>query len=190
MNMNNKMIDFDGLDAVLHKANLDMMPAEAHGILCGLLCYPELPDVNFWLNEVMPNADMNNVLVQEARDELTEVYDMTVEQVTQQEPALDLVMPDDETGMDQRLMALSEWCHGFSAGVAVLGLTEDLDNLPTDSREFFEDIIEITRADPHSHSESNNDEAAYMELVEYIRVGAMLMITEMQDNAGDALVRH
>ena len=178
--MDNKLIDFDGLDAIMHKAGLEMMPAEAHGILCGLCCQPELPQVDIWLREVLQAADRNNVLVQEAITTLTELYDATLEQISLGEFALDVLLPDDETDLDQRLLSLSEWCQGFYMGISMLGLLEDTQELPENSREFVDDVIEISRADQYRHSKSETDEASYAEVVEYLRVGAMLMITELQ----------
>lgn len=173
------MIDFDGLDAIMHKAGIEMMPAEAHGILCGLCCQPEQPLIDNWLSEVLHGADLNNVLVQEASTALTELYDATLEQINSGEFTLDLLLPDDETELDQRILALSEWCQGFYMGISMLGLLEDTQQLPDDSREFVDDVIEISRADQYRHSESETDEASFAEVVEYLRVGAMLMITEL-----------
>ena len=47
--------------------------------------------------------------------------------------------------------------------------------MPDDASEFLADLTEISNADFEVDSSDDSDEMAFMELVEYARVGAMLI---------------
>ena len=76
--------------------------------------------------------------------------------------------------------ALGEWCQGFLSGLTLGGIS-DFDKLGTDAREVVEDLVEIARAGTSYHLEgSEEDEQAYAELMEYLRVGVLLINEELQ----------
>lgn len=93
---------------------------------------------------------------------------------------LALFLPDDSCPLAERSAALVQWCEGFLNGLGIAGLPE-FDLLSDEGREVIQDIYKICRIDVENIAETGEDEEnAFMELVEYVRMGAMLLYEEFQ----------
>ncbi|NOX26614.1 MAG: UPF0149 family protein [Gammaproteobacteria bacterium] len=86
------------------------------------------------------------------------------------------LLPDDNETIAQRTQALSLWCQGFLFGLSVSGL-KTLDALSAASREIIEDFSAIAQLE-EQFEEGEDEESAYMELVEYLRVGTFTIADE------------
>ena len=77
-----------------------------------------------------------------------------------------------------RTVALGQWCQGFLAGFALkLGVTGQTPSAET--QEVLSDLVAIARiGEPDG---SDDDEADFMELVEYLRMAAMNLFLEARD---------
>lgn len=93
---------------------------------------------------------------------------------------LELFLPDDSCPLAERSEALVQWCEGFLNGLGFTGLPE-FDLLSDEGREVIQDLYKICRIDVENIAETGEDEEiAFMELVEYVRMGAMLLYEEFQ----------
>ncbi|MDX1605521.1 MAG: UPF0149 family protein [Candidatus Competibacterales bacterium] len=153
-------------------SNLDgaFSPAEAHGLLCGLLCGNPVLTAEDWLSAAARETDRASTLTAE----LGLLYESTVIQLDGPDFDLQLLLPDDEQPLDRRADALGYWCQGFLAGLGLGGVT-DHDGLSDDVREFLSDAAEIARISFDAHEPDSDDEFAFTELVEYVRIGALLV---------------
>ncbi len=86
------------------------------------------------------------------------------------------LLPDDNETIAQRTQALSLWCQGFLFGLSVSGL-KTLDALSEASREIIEDFSAIAQLE-EQFEEGEDEESAYMELVEYLRVATFTIADE------------
>ena len=57
---------------------------------------------------------------------------------------------------------------------------ENFERLPTDTNEFLQDLIEITRTNFEGITASEQEEGAYAEIVEYVRIGTLLIREEIK----------
>lgn len=158
----------------LSQGNLDAAElSESHGLLCGLLCRANSGTANDFMHEL---AAMNLLVNPGAGLDaaLTEVHEITQKQLEDEEMGFTLWLPDDEELLEERIIALGQWCSGFLAGLASSG---QLDALSEDSKEAIDDLQQIARAELSSASEgeSEEEETAYAEIVEYVRVVALMM---------------
>ena len=172
----------------LSQGNLDAAElAESHGLLCGFLCRnPNGTPGDFMRHlgamqlVVDPGAALESVL--------TEAFESTASQLQDEDMGFRLWLPDDDEALEERTIALAQWCSGFLAGLASAG---QIETLSEESREAIEDLQQIARAEisaPDSDTaDSEEDEAAYTEIVEYVRVVALMMREDfrgpMQDEA-------
>jgi len=85
-------------------------------------------------------------------------------------------LPGDDETLEDRTMALSQWCSGFLAGLGSGG-DDTLEALSDDASEALRDLQQISTADVTDTTESEEDENAFVEIVEYIRI-VILMIRE------------
>lgn len=87
----------------------------------------------------------------------------------------ELLLPDDSVALDTRVTALAEWTQGFLVGVVEAGATWS--TAPAVVREVIADFAEIARL-RGGGLEDEDDEGAYAELVEYVRMGVVLIYGE------------
>lgn len=149
--------------------------AECHGVACGLLC--RLPDAS--LDAFIGLLGMLE-LVDEAgtgfKMSLEELLNATRIQLADEDMGLALWLPNDEEILEERTMALAQWCSGFLAGLGSGG-DDSLDAMSDEANEALKDLQQISTAEVADTEESEDDENAFVEIVEYIRV-AILMIRE------------
>ena len=172
--------NYDALALVIEKLGAQQVPAELHGTLTGLLCVNGEARADIWLENLFPGAAKGDLLAGEAFDELKRLHEATRAQLNAPDCELQLLLPDDDSNLDERVHALGEWCQGFLVGLSLGGIKE-FSALSEDAREIAEDIVEIARADSsYSFEGGEEDEHAYAELVEYLRVGVLLLNEEIQ----------
>jgi uncharacterized protein YgfB (UPF0149 family) len=149
--------------------------AESHGLLCGLVCREACENAGDFMQQL---AAMRLVVDpgDPLRAALIEAWQSTVAQFDDDEFGFTLWLPDDDEALEERAVALARWCSGFLAG---LGIGGQLEALSQEAREAIADLQEIARAELSAPSgegpESEDDEAAYAEIVEYVRVVALVL---------------
>jgi uncharacterized protein YgfB (UPF0149 family) len=156
--------------------NLDMAGlAECHGVLCGLVCRQPggvATDFLHYLGElqlvVNPSAALGAALI--------EAFECTVQQLADEDMGFELWLPDDDALLVDRTAALAQWCSGFLAGLASGGPFEVLSE---EADEAIADLQQIARAEltvPEGGDQgSEEDEVAFTEIVEYVRVVTLMM---------------
>lgn len=165
----------------LSQGNLDAAElAECHGLLCGLLCCNANCTADDFLSHLSamqllpdPGAALNAVMV--------EAWENTVRQMNDEELGFQIWLPDDDESLEERTVSLAQWSSGFLAG---LGSGCTLEALSEEARGALEDLIEISRAeissDAGQEAESEEDEVAFAEIVEYVRVVALTLHEEFR----------
>lgn len=170
-------LTYEDLESALERETVGTTAAECHGLLCGLLCGPEDTSEEAWLREICEDI--------EARPELLAVLRGVREDAVRQlfGGQLDFtpLLPADGEALSARSTALGTWCDGFLVGLT-LGGVRDWEGLSEDAREIVADFSEFTRIEPEPQADEAN-EAAYAELVEYVRVGVLLLNEELRPAA-------
>lgn len=153
--------------------------AEAHGTLVGLLSTAAEDLPGSWIANTLADAtEGTDVPTAAERDALAALHRATAEALAGQQMAFAPFLPDDEEPLEVRVEALGSWCQGYLYGLAVRGL-RSLDELPDDVREILADLAQIAQAAPDDELDDEGGEGAYMELVEYIRVGVQLIYDQL-----------
>ena len=157
----------------LSQGNLDAAElAECHGLLCGLLCR----ETSGSASDYMAHLGAMQLLINPAAALaaiMEEAYECTRKQLEDEEFGFNLWLPDDDESLETRTISLAQWCSGFLAG---LGSGGQLDALSEEAKEAIDDLQQIGRAEISTGLEENEeDETAYAEIVEYVRVVALMM---------------
>lgn len=165
-----EMLAYDTLQRLLHRLGVTQEAAEYHGALCGMLCHGNVQPESLIFDEIRPDAD--------ARAELTGISHNSLEQL--QAPEFMPVLPDDDEALDIRVESLASWCSGFLYGLGA-GRNMDMRSLSEEAQELVRDFTEISRAGlEHDENETGEEEEkAYAELVEYVRVGVQVIFLEL-----------
>ncbi len=89
------------------------------------------------------------------------------------------MLPDDDEHLGERTAALAHWCSGFLYGLGVSGVTEST-QLPGEAAEVLGDLAKIASVDYELDEPGEAEEQAYEEVVEYVRVGALLVFESLR----------
>jgi len=149
--------------------------AEAHGTLAGALCSASTYRFEDWLQEILPDGRAQPV----STGALHGLYFLTTETLSGAEMSFEPLLPDDTQPLDERAAALSQWCVGFLYGLGS-GAIQDLSKLPGEVGEVVRDFDELTRIGVGTGESEEENESAYVELVEFVRVGVQLVYEELE----------
>lgn len=178
-------MNFSELNNMLIESGAGCRAAECHGFLCGYLCVAGQPSVAVFEQYLFADS-MDTDCPAEYRAVLIELAKEVRAGLESESFTLRLLLPDEDTPLDERSEAFIQWCESFLSGLGVAGLTE-LELLSVESREVIQDIHKICRLDLEAMSgNADEEERAFTELTEYVRMGAMLLHEELhQANGGN-----
>lgn len=169
------MLAYNELDKLLNGVYAQAHPAECHGFLCGQVCTSSTTEDDLWREFLDVQTD-DNLLIEECYNEIQLLMANIVEEIQSGDFDFQLLLPDDEASLVQRVDALGEWCYGFLNGFGV-GEGAAIRPLSDECREVLEDMSKISQITVEEDTDEA-DETALMELVEYVRVGAMMIFEE------------
>lgn len=147
-------------------------PSEAHGILCGLICGGDPHALESWLGQVAPTSDAGESMVAEGCAALRECG-LAIEREFQGPEPLVRLPAGDSAPLSERALQLYDWVRGFLYALGLLSLSES--DLSEQGREILRDLTAITRMDLDDLEETEENEQALTEVVEFVRVAAMLI---------------
>lgn len=174
--------DFDQLDDLLKRAGSDVSASESHGMLCGLLCSSGTPNISqLWLTQLIEGEySEGNSTIKELLEAAEALYQDAVRQINHETLEFSLLMPDIEDSLESRTNNLANWCLGFNYGLGIGGYKESASS--TDVVELVRDFNEIARAgyDDMPLEDGEEEEEAFAEIEEYVRLGVLLIMEELQ----------
>lgn len=171
--------DYLEVEQALGRAEAMAGAAEAHGLLCGLLCAAGRLEERAWLGHVFAETDSRNAAFQQGRAVVQALAAWTAAALNDPVLSMDLLLPADVRPLAERIAALGEWCQGYLLGLAAGGIDQDA-LLPTDVAELIHDFTEISSVGFDVDATDDNDEVAFTDVVEYVRVGVLLINDELQ----------
>lgn len=160
--------------------------AECHGIACGLLC--RCPDAS--LDAFIGLLAMLQLVDKPATGlslSLEELLNASRTQLADEDMGLSIWLPNDEETLEERTMALAQWCSGFLAGLGSGG-DNSLNAMSDEANEALQDLQQISTAEVMDTDESEDDERAFAEIVEYIRVVILLIREDLRGPHAQDLV--
>jgi uncharacterized protein YgfB (UPF0149 family) len=168
-------VDYTACRDALERIEADLGASEFHGTACAMLCTRPEGKPDQWIAEIVMTEH-----VPESRNwsrPLDESVELARQAFDDGNYSLQLLLPDDDEPLLERSRALSDWCTGFlyGLGLAGAGVTASLSD---DAREVVVDLTEFTRIDPEEE-DSQSAEKAFEEIVEYVRVGVLLIYEEL-----------
>lgn len=157
---------------VLDGVGAEVGAAESHGMLCGMLSGPRDADRARWIAEVLADTEPKGEAARACLETLSLMYDETTAAFAEENFEFAPLLPDEEADLVSRTRAMGEWCRGFLFGVGYTQPGAD-SALPAEVREALSDLAEIARVASRP-DEEEDDEEAYTEVLEYVRVAVLL----------------
>lgn len=163
----------DDLTELLVLTSIALPEWELHGLTVGVVvAIPEEDPITAarFIDELRPGLCTTSRLI--------ELCTSVHSQIIAEDLSFQPMLPDDGESIDIRLEALGEWCGAFLEGFKTL---EHSENEEID--ETLADFLEISKVDPNVEN-TPDAESSYIEVVEFVRVGAMLIQSNVRQEKG------
>ena len=96
---------------------------------------------------------------------------------TIQDQGFEPLLPPADTALEHRADALVDWCRGFLGGLGLAGVSRE-HGLSADGAEILSDFGTIAGT-RFEYADGEEDESALTEVIEFIRVGVLLLHAEI-----------
>lgn len=156
--------------------------AEIHGILCGIICAGKYMNGKSWLNATAGALGSEDFIeIPSFKQCLLNLYETSNVQLHGHDFDFEMLLPDDTEPLAMRASCLTQWCHGFLYGIGLAG-TQMYDYLTEEGQNVLHHLTEIGKLDHEDISSSEEDEVAFFEVLEYTRMGVIMVYTELSDS--------
>lgn len=172
---------YDRLTEFFEHHGLLSSAAEVHGLLTGMVAGGASVEGEEWLLLLSDLINEGNSFPPDVRERLSLMAADLCASLRDPDLGFQLLLPGDHEPLHERLQALTAWVQSFLVGFGVnqtnlAGLSEDL-------REAIDDMVEIAKLDI-AIDDDEEAERAYFEIMEYLRISAMLCFNELGQNGG------
>lgn len=145
-------------------------------MLCGMLAGGMDPKNTEWQTAICDFINAGEPLNPEITEMVEAVFEQLVQQLRSDDFSLELCLPDEEAPATERGQGIIAWVQGFLLGFGVE--QRELKSCSEDVKEALKDFSDIIQMDSDM-PESEESEQALYEVVEYVRISAMLCFSEL-----------
>jgi uncharacterized protein YgfB (UPF0149 family) len=170
-------VTFTEFASVLQACAAALDAAEGHGCLCGALCTGADYTYERWLQELLPDED-RELGERDART-LQLLFDETVRSLRGDEMDFAPLLPGEDDALELRASTMAEWSRGFLYGFGIGGALPP-GSIPPAVDEVLRDVAQIGGAVVDVGAAGEEEEEAYTEVFEYLRVGVQLVHDELR----------
>ena len=169
---------YQDVTQALRRVDIASDAAECQGAMCAVICFAGKDGFPLWLGAHLPEVESGKMSGDALATETAQITDNLYQHILQQlhagELQFQLLLPDDDVDLELRSQAMVHWCQGFLLGLGYVGIS-DTQRFQGDLAEIINDITEISQMTIGELDYSEEEEQSYAELVEYLRVGVMLL---------------
>ncbi|WP_335903484.1 UPF0149 family protein [Shewanella algae] len=165
----------ESLRSALDNADIGQHPVEVHGALVGLICGGVTQHEQAWYQPLLELMNDGQRLPDELTQLITELFGDTVNRLQDPDFGFTLLLPEEEEPLTVRVEALSLWTQSFLTGIAII--QPGLNQASEDVREVIKDLAEIAQVE-FDVADDDESESAYLELLEFVRMAAILCYSE------------
>ncbi len=162
------------LATALKALRLGVGASDLHGSLTGYLCAGGRAGAEEWPRALEIEPEAAGTLNDAA---LRQLYTECRAQLEDPDLAFEPLLPGADVSVEYRAEALVEWCRGFLGGVGLSGAPSR--GLSVDATEVLSDLGRIASS-RFDYDDAEEDETALSEVLEFVRVGVLLLHAEMR----------
>lgn len=182
------MIPYKPFAQHLKDNNIIATPAELHAHASGMLVVDKDKEVDDWISIVIDDYSFEGGNRTKLMPVLSALFEYAKDKLSADNYTFTPLLPGDDNELSFRLDALATWCGAFLTGLAFAGLKSD-QNMHDDVHEFILDLEKISKVDTIS-DETQGEEADFVELVEYVKAGSILLYQEFEgDKVGSTSIQ-
>ena len=171
-----KSLNFADIQAAFGGANLQAHASEIHGLLAGIISAGFSFEDEGYLTLINDFFNNGEGLGKNLKDTVKQIYGDIWQSMLDDNFTFQLLVPDDEEAIVERGQALGLWVQGFNLGFGIQ--QKDKTKFSEEVDEIIKDFADI--ANLSSELEEDEDtEQAYFEILEYVRISALLCFAEL-----------
>ena len=167
--------EYDEVSHALDTTHLKPHASQVHGLISGVLCGNPKGGMA-WEELVTGGKDAGK-----AHDVLELLYTATAQQLKDFLFEFQLLLPNDNYPLPERAEALTLWTQGFLTGLKMANV-QLIERGAGEVTEAINDMIEIAKMNHEDVVASEEDENAYTELVEFVRMATVLIYQELSES--------
>lgn len=173
---------FDQLADLCLRYGCFQSPSLFHGVLTAQLCASQSPLRTHWV-ALLSQLLGTEVAAMSAQDQqlALEWLDATQDQLGSSQLDFEPLLPDDLYELEERFSALIKWIQGFTK--AFQAAKVEAKQLSQEAQEGLEDLQRILAAAGEQVFDGEDNEKDMMELVEFVRLLALMLFTELHPEA-------
>ena len=176
-------MNYKELEALRKSASDTISIAEYHGNICSYLCCSIDSFDDLLPSEKSDDQSSVSIQVLEFRNALLDLIEETSNALNSSELPFLLLLPNDNESLEKRTTTLSMWCQGFIDGLGLI-VSENSSDIGESSMslltEIIEDFSQISTLHIQSKENDEEEELAFIELLEYVRVSTELIFVEIK----------
>ncbi len=173
----------DVLDDLLRRCGTAWSAAQVHGLVSGRLAVKGSEGRRECVEQVLAGTEAASADQPQCKVVLDDLFRETHLRLADRQSEFELLLPNDEEATDLRTAALAHWCEGYLHGLVAAAADDEVrQRLASEPiAGIIRDLLQITRASAGADDDVEGDEAAYTEVVEYLRVAAQVVYEELAD---------
>jgi len=172
---------YDHFNENLEVLDLPIDVCQLHGILSGCLVAGAPAQAENYLRSLILNR--SGPEVREATNTLFSLITITQAWLTNFGFEFHLLLPEDTSLLPERLESFACWCQGFMKGLDMADLSvDDIDN--EDILEAIGHIDDFSDMDASDFDYEEDDEKAYFEITEYVRLSVLHIFCDLNETEG------
>ena len=172
---------YDHFNQNLEVLDLPIDVCQLHGILSGCLVAGAPDQAENYLRSLILNR--SGPEVREATNTLFSLITITQAWLTNFGFEFHLLLPEDTSLLPERLESFACWCQGFMKGLDMGDLSvDDIDN--EDVLEAIGHIDDFADMDAADFDYEEDDEKAYFEITEYVRLSVLHIFCDLNETEG------
>jgi uncharacterized protein len=161
-------IDYSQLSELLQDFGALLGAAEVHGFLVGQLATGKRFSRSEWLRAANEQADLSQSPDEVAGDRLYDLYRGTLTSLQSGELSFQLLLPEDDDSLPERVESLAQWCQGFLTGFGLAGSKLKIDSDLAETLRDLSAIAQVGASEDEAALESS--ESDLFSICEYVRL--------------------
>jgi hypothetical protein len=175
------LLNYDRLTEFFEQNGMLSNGAEVHGILTGMIAGGASLKGDDWLLLLSDLIHEGQSFKPAVAERLKALAADICASMRDPDLGFNLTLPSDHESLGERLTSMIGWVQSFLVGFGVN--QTNLTGLSEDVREVIDDMVEIAKLD-FAVDEDEEAERAFFEVVEYLRISAMLCFNELGLKSG------
>ena len=167
---------FEALTRELEREDMLLSAAEMHGMVTGLVASAAPLKTSEWQGLLADLANEGQAFSASMKYLLSDLNTLVQEELADPELGFQLLLPDEDEPLNERLKALTAWVQSFLVGFGVNH--QNLVHASDDLREAIQDMAEIARLSDDVDA-NEEGERAFFEVTEYVRITAIMCFSEL-----------